>query len=135
MQSNIKDFVWNYFEHLPKTTSFMQLKKVLQKSEGLQTMHSREIQRLEEMLRDADERRSVWEDPDAEDPDAASMSKASLGVLGVGVTPKASLGVLGVGVMPQASLGVLDVAVMPPWPACAPVNAPAAVRSPLRLWP
>ena len=92
MQSNIKDFVWNYFEHLPKTTSFMQLKKVLQKSEGLQKY-------------------------------------------GFGVTPKASLGVLGVGVMPQASLGVLDVAVMPPWPACAPVNAPAAVRSPLRLWP
>jgi hypothetical protein len=65
MQSNIKDFVRNYFERLPKTSSFMQLKKVLQQSEGLQTMHGRQSQRTEGLLRVASERRGVWEDADA----------------------------------------------------------------------
>ena len=67
MQSNIKDFVRNYFVRSPKTTSFSQLLNVLRQTEGFQTMHSREIQHREEVLQYATEKKGVW----AEDADAA----------------------------------------------------------------
>ncbi len=67
MQSNIKDFVRNYFVRLPKKTSFMQLKGLLQKSEGFQTATGRAGQRIQVLLRDAAERGGVWHDPDAVD--------------------------------------------------------------------
>ena len=72
MQSNIKDFVRNYFKHVPKTSSFMQLKQVLQKREGFQTAHGRARQRIQVLLRDAAERGGVWQDPDY--PDGAAVA-------------------------------------------------------------
>ena len=68
-QSNMKDFVRNYFVRDPKTTSFMQLKKALRKVEGLLTATGRKEQRMLEFWRQAGERSGVWEDGDVENAD------------------------------------------------------------------
>ena len=73
MQSNIKDFVRNYFKHVPKTSSFMQLKGELKKREGLQTADGRARQRAQVLLRDADKRGGVWQEPDSPDGTAVAF--------------------------------------------------------------
>jgi len=60
-QSNMKDFVRNYFVCNPKTTSFTQLLKALQRVEGFQTATSREEQHRHTLLQQATERSGVWE--------------------------------------------------------------------------
>jgi len=68
-QSNMKDFVRNYFVFSPKTTSFMQLKKTLRQVEGLQTATGRAEQRRRTILQQALDRSGVWECSDVENAD------------------------------------------------------------------
>ena len=68
-QSNMKDFVRNYFVREPKTTSFAQLLKALKIVENFQTTTKRAEQHSRELLQQAADRCGVWTTSAVDDAD------------------------------------------------------------------